>query len=73
MQRIIEFCHLCLGAVDRQGVAGEVVGADGEEIRFERQGIGRQGGTGVSIIMPRGGSFSGMRSPRRRRRRATRS
>jgi len=38
--------HIGLRPIHRQGVHGEVIGADGEEIRLERDGVRGQGGAG---------------------------
>ena len=40
MQRVVQIGHLLIGAVDRQRVLDQVVGADREEIGFAGQRVG---------------------------------
>ena len=39
MERVVEIGDLLVAAVDRQGVLDQVVGADGEKIRFRRERV----------------------------------
>ena len=44
MERAVELRHLLVGAVHGQGVLGQVVGADGEEVHdLSREVLGDQG------------------------------
>jgi len=71
VQRIVEIGDLLVGAVDRQRVLDQIVGADGKEIRFAGECVGGQRGAGHLDHRAERRQLVRHPDPRRRKRRAT--
>ena len=54
MQRLVESRHAIVGAIDREAVLDQIVGADAEEVGVRGEQVGGQRADGTSIITPIG-------------------